>query len=128
MATFVRRAHLVMPFWPGPLGRSLCQWAFISGVETRVLALTGIVATLAIVFASGSSGPIMTTLSVSVALALWKIRGHLASDPMGGGLCRHRFVFYNEGPALFFACSDRYHWRQHRIFSRAIDRVDNRAF
>ncbi len=45
----------------------------------RVLALTGIVATLAIVFASGSSGPIMATLSVSVALALWKVRGHLAA-------------------------------------------------
>ena len=45
--------------------------------ENRKLALIGLAATGGIVFASGSSGPVMTTLSVLFALALWRIRGHL---------------------------------------------------
>jgi hypothetical protein len=45
--------------------------------KQRKLALTGIAVTLAMVFASGSSGPIMTTMAVIGALALWKIRGSL---------------------------------------------------
>jgi hypothetical protein len=48
---------------------ALCFWR-----ENRKLALAGLVATLAIVFASGSRGPVMTLLAVIGALALWNIR------------------------------------------------------
>jgi hypothetical protein len=51
---------------------AFCFWR-----EDRRLALTGMAATLAIVFASGSSGPIMTALAAVAALALWLIRGQM---------------------------------------------------
>jgi len=40
-------------------------------------ALTGLFATIAIVLASTSSGPVMVVLFILLGLALWKIRGHL---------------------------------------------------
>jgi hypothetical protein len=45
--------------------------------QQRNLALVGIATTLAIVYASGSSGPIMTTGAVLLGLALWKVRSHM---------------------------------------------------
>jgi hypothetical protein len=43
----------------------------------RKLALLGMVATAAIVVASGSSGPAMTALTVVFALSIWKVRRRL---------------------------------------------------
>lgn len=54
------------------LPMALCFWR-----ENRKLALIGLAATLAIVFASGSSGPVMTVLAVMGALFLWRIRGQM---------------------------------------------------
>ncbi|MBV9998637.1 MAG: hypothetical protein JO015_05935 [Verrucomicrobia bacterium] len=48
---------------------ALCFWR-----ENRAVAITGIVAALAIVFASGSSGPIITTLAGVAALTFWVLR------------------------------------------------------
>jgi hypothetical protein len=54
------------------LPMAVCFWR-----ENRRLALAGLVATLAIVFASGSSGPIMTLFAVVGALSLWSIRARM---------------------------------------------------
>jgi hypothetical protein len=51
------------------LPMAVCFWR-----ENRKLALAGLAATLAIVFASGSSGPVMTTFAAIAALMLWVIR------------------------------------------------------
>jgi hypothetical protein len=67
-------AHAILA---GTVGAVCIPMAVYFWRENRKLALKGLAATLAIVFASGSSGPIMSTLSVSGALALWNIRGHV---------------------------------------------------
>jgi hypothetical protein len=54
------------------LPMALCFWR-----ENRRLALTGIAATLAIVYASGSSSPIITTVATLAALGLWMIRSQM---------------------------------------------------
>jgi hypothetical protein len=54
------------------LPMALCFWR-----ENRKLAVVGLAATLAIVFASGSSGPVMTVLAVIAASTLWMIRGQM---------------------------------------------------
>ncbi len=51
---------------------ALAQWR-----QNRRVALAGLAATGSIVFASGASGPVMTVLSILVALALWRVRDHL---------------------------------------------------
>jgi hypothetical protein len=43
----------------------------------RRAALAGLVATLLMVYSSGSSGPILTTMSVLGAMSLWRIRGRM---------------------------------------------------
>ncbi len=65
------------PILAGTIGAVCLPMAVCFWRENRNLALTGLAATLAIVFASGSSGPVMATFSVVAALALWKIRGRL---------------------------------------------------
>jgi hypothetical protein len=54
------------------LPMAVCFWR-----ENRRLALAGLFATLAVVFASGSSGPIMTLFAVVGALWLWTIRARM---------------------------------------------------
>ncbi|MEA3162658.1 MAG: hypothetical protein QOE88_476 [Verrucomicrobiota bacterium] len=54
------------------LPMAVCFWR-----ENRRLALAGLFATLAVVFASGSSGPIMTLFAVVGALSLWTIRARM---------------------------------------------------
>jgi hypothetical protein len=65
------------PILAGTVGAVCLPMAICFWRENRQLAWTGLAATLAIVFASGSSGPVMTTFSVVGALALWKVRGRL---------------------------------------------------
>jgi hypothetical protein len=65
------------PILAGTIGGVCLPMAIHLWRENRKLALIGLAATGGIVFASGSSGPVMTTLSVLFALALWRIRGHL---------------------------------------------------
>jgi O-antigen ligase len=65
------------PILAGTVGAVCLPMAFFFWRENRKLALVGVAATLAIVFASGSSGPVMTIFSVVGALALWKVRGRL---------------------------------------------------
>jgi len=65
------------PILAGTVGAVCLPMAVCFWRENRKLALVGLVGTLAIVFASGSSGPIMTTFSVLGALALWTIRGQM---------------------------------------------------
>jgi hypothetical protein len=54
------------------LPMAVCFWR-----ENRRLALAGLFATLAVVFASGSSGPIMALFAVVGALSLWTIRARM---------------------------------------------------
>jgi hypothetical protein len=49
----------------------------------RKLALVGALATGAMVYASASSGPIMTALTILSCLALWPLRGHLRAVRWG---------------------------------------------
>jgi hypothetical protein len=63
----------------GTVGGSCLPMALFLWRQHRKLALTGIAATLAMVYASGSSGPIMTALSSIGAMALWKYRDRVAA-------------------------------------------------
>jgi hypothetical protein len=49
----------------------------------RKLALVGVLATGAMVYASASSGPIMTALTVLFGLALWSVRGQMRAVRWG---------------------------------------------
>jgi hypothetical protein len=61
----------------GSVGAVCFPLAFYMWQQKRMLALVGMAATCAIVYASGSSGPIMTVLAVCFAMALWMIQNHL---------------------------------------------------
>jgi hypothetical protein len=65
------------PILAGTVGASCLPMAIYFWRKNKQLALAGLAATLAIIFASGSSSPIMTALSAIGALALWTIRGYL---------------------------------------------------
>jgi hypothetical protein len=65
------------PILAGTAGGVCLPMAIYFWRENRKLALTGLMATLAIVFASGSSGPVMTVVAVVAALSLWLIRGQV---------------------------------------------------
>ena len=67
-------AHAILAGTVGAvcLPMALSQWR-----QNRRLALMGLAATGGIVFASGASGPIMTVLSIVLALLLWRLRDHL---------------------------------------------------
>jgi hypothetical protein len=72
-------AHAILA---GTVGAVCLPMAVYYWRENRKLAIKGLAATLAIVFASGSSGPVMSTLSVSGALTLWNLRGHIRAIRM----------------------------------------------
>jgi len=61
----------------GTIGGACVPMALLLWRENRKIALAGLFASLGIVIASGSSGPIMTTFSVFFALGLWNLRSHL---------------------------------------------------
>jgi len=65
------------PILAGTIGGVCLPMAIYLWRENRKFALIGLAATGGMVFASGSSGPIMTAFSILVAMALWKIRSHL---------------------------------------------------
>jgi hypothetical protein len=65
------------PILAGTVGASCLPMAIYFWRKNRRLALAGLAATLAIIFASGSSSPIMTALSAMGVLALWTIRGYV---------------------------------------------------
>jgi len=65
------------PILAGTVGAICLPMAIYLWPHKRILALVGIVSTLVVVYASGSSGPIMTILSVVGALFIWKVRSHL---------------------------------------------------
>ena len=67
------------PILAGTAGAVCVPMAIYYWRENRQLALAGIVAFFGIVFASGSSGPIMATLASLGAVALWKIRDRLSA-------------------------------------------------
>jgi hypothetical protein len=69
--------------------------------KQRNLALIGIAVTLAMVFASGSSGPIMTTMAVIGALVLWKIRGSLRTIRWGAVFVVIGLSFLMKDPPYF---------------------------
>ncbi len=66
-----------IPILAGTVGGVCVPMAVYFWREKKALALMGLAATFAIVYASGSSGPVMTTLSGLIALWLWKIRTRL---------------------------------------------------
>jgi hypothetical protein len=65
------------PILAGTAGAACLPIAFCFWRENRQVALIGLGATLAIVFASGSSGPIMAAGAAMAALGLWTIRGQM---------------------------------------------------
>ena len=65
------------PILAGTVGAVCLPMALFLWRTNRKLALTGIAATGGIVFGSGSSGPIMTIISIVGALLLWKRRRYL---------------------------------------------------
>jgi hypothetical protein len=67
-------AHAILA---GTIGAACLPMALLLWRENRRLALTGLVAAAGIVFSSGASGPVMTTLAILLALALWTQRQNL---------------------------------------------------
>ena len=65
------------PILAGTVGAACLPMALYFWRENRKLALLGLASTGSIIVASASSGPIMTALSIFVAMALWKIRSRL---------------------------------------------------
>jgi hypothetical protein len=74
---FRAQAAFGHPILAGTVGAVCLPMACCFWRENRRVALAGLGATLAIVFASGSSGPIMTLFAVVAALALWTIRSQM---------------------------------------------------
>lgn len=70
----------------GNVGAVCLPMAVFLWRKQRKLALLGIGVTCAMVFASGSSGPVMTILAVVAGLALWRFRRYL-------GMLRWTVVF-----------------------------------
>lgn len=74
---FRARGPFIHQILAGTVGAVCLPLAFFMWRQKRALALTGMIATCAIVYASGSSGPILTVLAVCFAMALWMIQDHL---------------------------------------------------
>jgi hypothetical protein len=67
-------AHAILA---GTVGAVCFPMALMLWARERKIALVGLFATGGIVFASGASGPIMTVLTILLALGLWVVRGQL---------------------------------------------------
>jgi hypothetical protein len=65
------------PILAGTAGAVCVPMAIYFWRKNRSIALIGLFSTLGIVFASGSSGPIMTTLAGFMAMGLWLLRDRL---------------------------------------------------
>jgi hypothetical protein len=65
------------PILAGTVGAVCLPMALYFWRRERKLALLGLAGTGAIVFASGSSGPVLTVFSVLGAMAIWRIRDYL---------------------------------------------------
>ena len=65
------------PILAGTVGAACLPMALYLWRQNRKVAVVGLVAALCIVFASGSSGPILTGFAMLAGLAVWKIRPHL---------------------------------------------------
>ena len=65
------------PILAGTIGASCLPMAIYFWRKNKRLAFLGLASTFAIIFASGSSSPIITALSAMGALVLWTIRGYL---------------------------------------------------
>jgi hypothetical protein len=61
----------------GTAGAVCLPLAFVFWKRNRKLALTGMVATIGMILASSSSGPILTTMATLGGLGIWKIRQYL---------------------------------------------------
>jgi hypothetical protein len=67
-------AHAILA---GTAGASCLPMAMLLWRHHRKLALIGIGATSAIIFASGASGPVMAALTILLGMGLWRYRSHL---------------------------------------------------
>ena len=74
---FRARGPFIHAIFAGTIGAVCLPMALYLWRENRGVALTGLAATIGIVFASGSSGPVMTLLIVVAALLLWRQRHSL---------------------------------------------------
>jgi hypothetical protein len=68
-------AHSILA---GTVGAVCWPMALMLWRENRLLALAGLATTGAIVWASSSSGPIMTSLFILLGLALWRFRNRMS--------------------------------------------------
>lgn len=71
------RGPFVHPILAGTIGAVCLPMAMLLWRKERKLALAGIAAAGAIVFASHSTGPVMTALTILGAMGLWKVRTRL---------------------------------------------------
>jgi hypothetical protein len=74
---FRARGPFVHQIFAGTVGAVCIPMALLLWRKQRTLSLIGLVATGSIVIASGSTGPLLTTLSIFFALSLWKIRSYV---------------------------------------------------
>jgi hypothetical protein len=75
------RAHgpFAHPILAGTVGATCISMGLYLWKRHRIYGMLGLLAGTTIVFASASSGPIMMCFFVICALAIWKVRSHLAA-------------------------------------------------
>jgi O-antigen ligase len=73
-------AHAILA---GTVGAVCLLLGILFWTRNRRLALIGVIASAAMVYASASSGPIMTTLTILFGLALWWVRGQMRAVRWG---------------------------------------------
>ena len=68
-------AHAILA---GTSGAACLPMALLLWRQNRKFALIGIASSCGVVFASGSSGPVVTVLTILLGMGLWKYRSHLS--------------------------------------------------
>ena len=76
---FRARGPFVHAIIAGTIGAACLPMAILLWFRERKIALVGLAAAGSVVLASGSSGPVMTALTILGALALWKVRARLSA-------------------------------------------------
>lgn len=70
-------AHPILAGTFGAISIPFSAALWFRGRDTRLLAVAGCIAGTFVTFASGSSGPLLTYLSVIAGLAMWRLRLHM---------------------------------------------------
>ncbi len=91
-------AHAIMA---GNAGAACLPMALLLWREHRKLALTGIFASCGVIFASGSSGPVMMAITILLGMGLWNYRNHLKKIRLGAVIAVIVLSFVMKDPVYY---------------------------